>query len=252
MVLDMLLTEMSTSQRLEVPTELMIKAFKKGKPNAAGLRMGEKMYLLSVVFGRRVHIVVSGGENDKDLVSQEMLKAALKASKGKKPILEFAEEMFAVGGFVLGDKNVIESMAFMNLVSVTDIYKQVIPAVRRVPREKQTSFEEHRKALRTLVKMFMNYEANKKRISLDFKFATPEWYAMLYFFDGERKGTEFYNETFRYAHAASRTNMQIALKRLTDDGYLIARGHTHKRVYSLSSKGEKAVLDIFQRLVINY
>lgn len=252
MLVDMLLSEMTSAQRAEVPPDLMIKAFKKGKPKANSLRLGEKLFLLSAAFGLQSFIVVSGENNGKDLASPETLKTAIKASKGKKPILDFAEDMLAMTGFVVGDKEVIEALTFMRLISVNDIYRQVIPAVRRVPREKQTQFEEHRKSVRGIVKMFAQYEANKKRIPMDFGFATPEWYAMLFFFDGEKKGTDFYNETFRYAQAASRTNMQMALTRLTRDGYLIARGGTHKRVYSLSAKGDKAILDIFQKLILNY
>lgn len=252
MFVDVLLAEMTPAQRIEIPPDLMIKAFKKGKPKASALRIGEKMYLLSVAFGIDTFIAVAGSKNGKDLASIESLKSALKASKGKKPVLEYAEELVAMCGFVLSSKQVMESLAFTSLVSVTDIYKQVIPAVRRVPREKQTQFEEHRKALKALVKMFGHYEANKKRIPMDFGFSTAEWYAMLFFFDGEKKGTAFYNETFRYALAASRTNLKKALTRLTLDGFLIARGATHRRVYSLSAKGDKYLLDIFQKLILNY
>lgn len=255
--LDIMLTElvqeMTEVQRINLPKDITNKLFRRGNLSIGNLRINEKMYLLSSVFKRQVAIVVSGKPDSQEGVNPVDFTKMLKASKGKASTLEVAEELYTEGVFVIGDKDLMESIGFSRLICCTDIWRTVIPAVRRKPKlGKITKFEEHRRAFKSIVAMYGNYESNKRRITMDFGFSMPEWYAMLHFYDSEKKGTSFYADRFKLSLAASRSNMKNALTRLVRDGYLSARGGTLKRLYTLTAKGEEAMLNIFDKIVLNY
>jgi hypothetical protein len=250
--LETMLTHMTPAQRDLIPTELIRKAFKNGKPNVSGLRFGEAVFIASAVFQIPVYVVFGGSDSEHSVLAENILKKAHKVFSEKGSLADLSQDVHTLGGFVVGDKNVMESLAMMRLASCTDFYKQVIPVLRRRIKSTVARFEEHRAAYRKLVKLMVSYESKKRRIFLEFGFSQPEWYALLYFFDNEKKGYAFYGETFKFAIASSVTNMRKALTTLVQKGLLSTRGGSKRRTYIMTSKGERAMMDIFEKIILDY
>jgi hypothetical protein len=252
MYLEEFLNTMSQEKRDKIPTELIRKCFKKGKANVSALRFGEAAFIASTVFDIPVYVVFGGKDKDAGIMAEDVLSQARKVYTAKGSITSLAEKIHTLAGFVVGDKNIVESLAMIRLAACTDYYKQVIPVMRRKARMAPARFEEHRTAYRKMVKLMMNYESKKKKIYLDYGFTSAEWYCMLFYFDVDKKGNAFYGETFRFAVAASQDNMRKALTTLTRRGMLTTRGGAKIRTYTLSAKGENAMLEIFEKIVMDY
>jgi hypothetical protein len=250
--LENLIDNMSEEQRKQIPIELIRKCFKKGKPNVSALRFGEAAYLASAIFEIPVYVVFGGTNKEVSVLSENILKKAHKVYAEKASLGGVSEDLHTLAGFVVGDKNVMEALAMVRLASCTDFYKQVIPIIKRKPKATVTRFEEHRSAYRKMVKLMVSYESKKRKIFLDFGFSQPEWYALLFFFDNEKKGFAFYGETFKFAIASSVTNMRKALSSLVKKGILSTRGGSKRRTYILTSKGEKAMMEIFEKVIMDY
>lgn len=248
---NILIEGITAQQQNMIPKDLAKRLYDRSKNP---LQFHQQMYLISAVFGIPVVVLIGSKGEDGEGVKIPDLKEMLKTMKGKgKSTYEQAEQMFADFHFAVAGQDMIQGAMFTRLICATDIYKSVIPAVKRKTLGgKAAKFEEHRSALRFMIRMFTSYESNKKRISTDYGFSMAEWYALLFFYGEEKKGTTFYRETFKYAHAASQSLMKNALTRLVRDGYLTARGATHSRMYTTTAKGDDAILHIMDKLILNF
>jgi hypothetical protein len=243
----LLLDTMSASQRESIPEDIVVKIFKGSKFHAIKLNSMEKIFLLSTVFGKDVLILIGDKSAEDIFVKPETIDVAVKVLKRKAPIVELSEQMQANAYFALAGKDMMETVGYMRLSSILPIWRTTIPAARRT-RRKETRFDHHRVAMKAMAKLMMDYSLRLSRMKLDHNFTHAEFYALLYFFHGEGK-VSGYKTMFKGLQGVRSAYQFRAITRLTREGYLIRRGVSKGTSYSLSAKGDEALIKIMEKLI---
>lgn len=246
------LEKINEEQMGRLPNELAFKVFKEGGPEIKGLNFLQKLYIWNVAFRRPIMIVIDGEGEDERVLSIDDFTTALKAERGQVKARVVGEDLWSTASFVSGGNDLVQALGFQQLVCATDIHKVVAPLAKRGGQMKLSRFEEWRMSMNYLVKMQANYEANKRRMVMDFGITAPEWYALIHFYDGEKSGSSFYKDRFKYALQCSTTNMKKALTKLCSYQFLYTRGKTKKKLYSISPSGRDMVHKIFDKLFFNF
>lgn len=249
---DMLLEklERATPDQIEVmPSTLRFKVFKKGKASIDKMNFFEKLYILSVCF--KQNVVIATMDEDAGISGKDFNKA-LQAQKGKLNNKELLENMQIPALFVQSDKELMRSWLYMNYVQCSEIYTLIKGAHPREKSKRELKYIAYQRALAGVMKTICTYEGQKKSVIIQFKISVPELYALLYFYDGEKTGKDFYTVAFRHAYTSNRGDLGGALKKLHTEGYLDRRGTLKQLKYSITSKGIELVTRVMNKLIYNY
>lgn len=244
------LNSLTPYQRNLIPKELLFKIFQRGNvASSARLNFNERVWILTNVFDYSFAMVISS----KDGIGPKDFKNAVKAQNGNLNNSELLEPMNINAAFVLGDKDLMKSLLYMNHVCTSPIYLLVKKEITANAENKpNTRFKDAKDRLATVSKLLINYEANKRRMAMDYGVDTCQWLALLFFSTGEKLGTEFYNETMRYSYNSSKVNLFKGLKSLYDKGYLDRRGTKFELRYSLTSKGISLFNSLMDKIVMKF
>lgn len=237
------LNMLQPEDRRKIPNELMIKIFRRGnEASAERLNFNEKLWILTVALQHKVTITI----DSPDGISIKEFKGAVQAQKGEIMNSQLLDAMRVNSAFILGDTELVKALMYMAHVSTSPIYKLIQKEyIANASHKKDDNYKIQKDRLQNVLKLLINYEANKKRISSDYRIDPCQWLALLYFSTGEKLGTDFYNEAMRYATNSSRPNLHKGMKRMHDDGYLDRRGGKNDYRYSLTAKG----INIFNRIL---
>lgn len=249
---DMLLErlERATPEQLELmPSTLRFKVFKKGKASIDFMNFNEKLYILSVCFKQSI-IIATLDENHG--VSGKDFNKALAAQKGKVNNKELLENMQIPALFVQCDKELMRAWQYISYVQCSEIYTLIKGAHPREKSKREIKYLAYQRALAGVMKTICNYEGQKKSIIIQFKMSVPELYALLYFYDGEKSGKDFYTVAFRHAYTSNRGDLGGALMKLYTEGYLDRRGTLKQLKYSITSTGIERVTRVMNKLIYNY
>lgn len=244
-----LLNNMTAEQQELVPAELKFKIFKKKEASVEKMNVIEKMYLLSVCFKRA--IVFSTFDPEKGISAKEF-KSAIDAQRGNLNNSELLEQMKIPGLFVHSDKELMRSWQYMNHIQCSDIYELVKGAHPREMTKRETKYKLYQRNLSGVLRTFCNYESHKKDVIINFGISVPKLYALLYFYDGEKKGSDFYTIAFKHAYTSNRGDLGGALAELFQTGYLTRRGARKNMRYSITSKGIELLTRVMNKLIYNY
>lgn len=244
------LNSMTPEQRLALPYELDYKIFRNGLAGSAEkLTFNEKFWMLQCVFGCDLVITVLDLENGLSIADYG---AALKAQKGKLQNGELLNRFQTKTLFVLGGKELMSSLLYLTHVYCTSIYQLVKKHVPNADHKKNKAFVKEREAYNKTFEFIINYEANKKRITMDYGFNMPEWYCLLYFASNEGWAQNFYNRDLKYAYNSNNRDMHAALQKMYKNGYLTRRKFGIKDKYTLSAKGMEMINRIFANILLKF
>lgn len=244
------LNRITPEQRGLIPEELNIKIFKRGNTaSAERLNFQEKMYILSVVFKRKVTLKIEDLENG---LTVKDYANAKKAQAGKYPNLQAAEDMRSHAAFVLADRDLMNAELYLNHLSSSNIYTLVKAIIPNTNHKIEKKYTENKAIIQRVFKFLENYESKKKRIRTDYQITMPEWYALVYFANGERLGLDFYDKDMKYAYSSNRRVLHRALQRLTEIGLLQRSGPLKSHKYKLTSRGINVLDRIFNNIILNY
>lgn len=235
---------MTPAQRMRLPDGILNRLFTNKKNRAAALEFREKAHILSVAFGKRIVISI---EDEKQGIPAEDYQRAVDAQSGKITNTNLLGYPRTGAGFIMADKNLMNSMMYLNHVYTTEIYSLLRPLKISERSKKDTEYNKGFEAVRSLVGFILNYEMFKKRLVHEFDFSLSEIYAILYFSTGEKTGLDFYKKDFRYSYNANSTHMFRALGSLTQKGYLSSRGRPLK--YSITARGLDVLNKIAHRII---
>lgn len=240
-----MLINITQPQLSVLPNDMKFKILKNKKHPASSFNFIEKVYILSTAFDKNITISI---EDINDGVSKVEFRNAVLAQKGKLKNSELLKYPKTMASFILADKDLFSSMMYLNHVYTTEIYQLVrkINVAQRSKRDKL--YNQGIETVKSLVKLFMNYELNKKMLIGEFGFDMAQFYAILYFSTGERLGVDFYNKDFKFSYSANKRDMSTALLVLYNNGYLFRRGEK-RYTYSLTAKGLDVLNKIVERII---
>lgn len=240
----------ATPEQLEImPSTLRFKVFKKGKASIDFMTFNEKLYILSVCFKQTIVIATL---DETTGISGKDFNKVLQAQKGKLNNKELLDNMQIPAVFVQSDKELMRAWQYMNYVQCSDVYNLVKGAHPREISKRESKYLAYQRALTGLMRTICTYEGHKKDVIIQFKISVPELYALLYFYDGEKTGKDFYNIAFRHAYTSNRGDLGAALMKLYTGGYLDRRGTLKQLKYSITSKGIELVTRVMNKLIYNY
>ena len=244
------LNMMTPEQRNLLPIELSNKIFKKKNVASAGaLAFNEIIYILSVVFKQNITIVV---QDDKHGLSTKDFKASVEAQKGNITNGELLEKMQMKSAFILSDKQLMQSLLYMNQVNCGPLFTLLKEIISNNTHKRDKNYKGAKTRIEEIFKFLLNYETHKKRIATDFRLTMPEWYALLFFSTGEQLGNDFYNKHFKYSYNSDRISLFRGLNRLYKEGYLNRRGGAKEHRYSLSGSGINLLQRILDTIILKY
>src|ERR1700761_2503647 len=187
----------ATPEQIElIPGTLKFKIFKNGKTSIDKMNFNEKLYILSVCFKQTIIIATLDEETG---VSAKNFKKAIDAQKGKVNNSELLDDMKIPALFVQSDKELMRAWQYMNYVQCSEVYNLVKMAHPREASKRESKYHAYQRSLAGLMRMICNYEGNKKDVIINFKLSVPKLYALLYYYDGEKPGKDFYTVAFRHA-----------------------------------------------------
>lgn len=236
---------MTEEQRNNLPPELLTKLFKiNGEPTQRKLHFLQELYILSQGLEKKIFVVVQDGENGLGISDYEKFA---KEQKRRKYSVDAAEHLMARGAMVLGNKELIDWISYLNLVSISPAYKYAVslkniksPQVREINRE-----------FSYFCNLLLNYEGNKKRIIRHDGITIPELYVLYYLADSrEKRSTPAYIDVYRNSVNASRKQILHAFKTLTTKGLVESYGKARATTYKITMKGKERLYRIIHKYMI--
>lgn len=238
---------MSPEQRNKIPDNLKKKLIlqSNGKMRPSKLAFAEKLFILQKAFDKKWYIVVEGQQGE-EAMSMEHYQKFREQRLWNDVRSSEANLMLVDGSFVVGDKDLIRWLFHLNDVCVSGAYNYGLK-VRNV--RPQNIFKE-RKSLHYFIRLLLFYEGSKRRIIRDFSLSMPEFYCLLYFYDGEKKkASPLYEDVLSAAVSLNKGIILRAIKRLNDKKYLDRYGSGQDTNYSITSFGINVVNDILVKYV---
>lgn len=242
-----LVTKMNDSQKKMLPVKLLTRLFTNKKNIGVNLEFREKVYILNLCFDKRITIVVEDHENG---IGPDEYEKAILAQRGKVTNTELLSQPRTKCSFVMADKNLMNSMMYLNHVYTTEIYTLIRPLIYSERSNKDNKYHLGIESVKAITRLILNYEMLKKRLVMQFDFRMSDIYAILYFSGGERIGQEFFLKDFKYSYNANSRELADSLRKLHEHGFLDRRGRPLK--YSLTAKGVDILNKIMQQIVVFY
>lgn len=243
-------SKLTPEELVSIPQEIRNKLFRSGfQRSSHDMKFNEKAHLLTTTFNQDMIIMFLDEEKG---IGPDEFKAAIKAQKGKITNGELLKNIPTKSIFILGNKELMAPLLYLNHVLCSDIYNLVSTPVAREKTSSEKNYIKFYKAYKGITEVFTHYEGTKKMISQAFGIDMPSWYALLYFGNKERLGTDFYNGHFKYAYSSSRIKLFTGLKKMYDNGYIARRGQRNKLKYTLTAKGTDLLNRIIDTVILNY
>ncbi len=243
-----LVMDMTDAQRAALPYSISKKAFLQSGFRSDRLTFGELSQLAITAFNKRIVILVDS--DDDSATTIDTLKDALLVQRRKKPLHEVAEKMQTDAMFVLADRELIEATLSLRLVAQSQVWRHLLTKAKKLPKAgKNIGFRERRAVIKAMASLLCKYDSLKAVLPGEFGVSLAEWYALLFFFEGEKTPGE-YRRMFKSTPGGKRGNLKKATQRLTRVGLLAGRGRARTQVYSLTAKGDELVIRVLERLFI--
>lgn len=238
-------SNMSPEERAGIPIDIFRRLFNKNGKEMT-LRTMErtgflaKILILVKALKRRVFILVEGSESEGAMNIKDFVNYRA-AAKEKDFGESKARELVTHGHFVVGDKELIDSMAYLNMLSAGPAYH----FLTKLKNGKRGSFTEWQDQRGYVTKFILNYESNKKKWLKQFDISMSEFLVLMYGYKGNNfVGSEMYNGALVHAHYSSGADIRHALSSLRHRNYISKEGVSSNASFRITPLGKHLVDEI--------
>lgn len=234
-------------QKNSLPRKLMVKLFRRGgrittNMNSNKLTVLEKIFVLFKAFKSRWFIVVEdesgGGYEEWVEFKKQTKKKELSETNANRNILE--------GHFFLANKELSDAFSYVNEICTSLAYGYLIGA------KNSKGIAQWRKERQYIARFIVNYEAQKKRITVNMGITLPEWYVLVYIYnDKEVQSSSLHKDIFKYSFGSSATQIKRAVVALQDKGMVVKTGKTKGSTIKITAQGSDYVNQIMSKYIIN-
>lgn len=210
------------------------------------LKWTEKLHINSIAFG--CPVVICSFDEEKG-ISPILFNETVKAQLGHIKNSKLLDDLIGNTVFIQGDRQVMESLLYMNYVETSDIYNLIRMNDPREKSKRELELNTKQNALKSVVDSFLKYERNKKKVLMQFKLNQPKLYGLLFFYEGQKLCKDFYDRAFKYSYISSRPQLSRALAEMYRAGLLSKRGTTRELKYSITSKGIDLLIKVLNKLL---
>lgn len=236
-------------EREMLPRELNYKIFKKGdKQNANGitkLSFLAKIFILVKALRKRVVIIV---EDENGLNQEDYFKYMALPRKKQELTLFEGKELVTDAIFVLAKKEVMDTYAYMNELSVSKPYNYLSkgknPQINKVAKDlKERSY---------IARFLSYYESNRKRLTINTGIDFSEWMILIYLYEGEyMKSSTIHKDWYKYSFNSSATKLKLAFSSLQRKGLIEKRGAFSNAELRITIAGRNKCNEIIKKYVVN-
>jgi len=244
------LNKISPESKDSLPEDVSFKIFRGGgKQNTTSTsKLGfiAKLFILWKALNKRWFLLVEDEENG--LSTDDFL--ALRAAQ-KKRDYKFGTTQWLVssGTFVLASKELSDSFAYLNRLSLSPSYNFLTKAKNK----SSNGAAEWSKQMEYICNFIMTYEANKKRWVADYGISMPEWLVLIYLYHGkEVVGSPIYKSVYKRAYQSSPTKLRRCFGVLQSKGLMQKTGEGNGARLSITPLGKDIVNTILTKYAINF
>lgn len=239
------ISKMTDDQKKKLPAEILAKIFKiGGSPTERNMNFMLRLFILYQALGKQIYLVLLDENATLGISDFEKFQ---KEQKRRKYSEGAAEHYLSKGIMVVGNKDLIEYISYLNYLSTSPVYKYLIS----MKNHKSARMPDTSKEFSYICNFLINYEGNKKKIARHENINVPDLYVLYYLADGrEKTATPAYIEVFRYCANASRKQILDAFKKLNTMGYIQSVGKARATTYRISPSGKELLYRIIYKYMI--
>lgn len=241
--------KMNGDQRAMLPDEIKYKLIRFRGKFQNGLTFQEKVFILNTCFGARVMLYVY---DDDQHIQKEDIQSLKQAQRGEIQNKVLFQETRIQAGFIMADKNLFQTMMYLNHLYTSDIYRLFKTINLGRVQAKGKEFAKGKEIVTGICDIILKYEQRKKSLVMSYGLTPQRLYVLFYFSTGEKFGKDFCNRDFQFAYNQSARMLSGAVKYMTDTGYLLRRGDAAHYRYTLTAKGTALLNKIINRLLDYY
>lgn len=230
-----------------IPTDLYNRIHRAGKwVISEKMTYAEKAYIIHAITKQKIFIVVE----PTDGLVPESPKEQKKIAKGKISLADLAKGMHEHGGFVLGNRELVDTLSYFRWASVTKVYRltQEMKKKGTGVRNKKRAF--WNLAMRDILGRLVSFEASKRKALTKHKIELREYYALIYFYIKEGEAADFL-DAFKSAMFVNNMTMRRAVYSLVARGLITRRGRKPRYTYSISASGQEIVDKIVEEFFLD-
>lgn len=245
------LCRITPQARESLPKDVQFKLFRKGgeinNKNTSSLSFLGKLYVLWRALRKNIFIVIEG--EDSNGLSVEDFVELKRAIKIRDYGVDRTNEyVIPQATFVTGDKQLMESMAYLNNLSNSPAYKYLLRAKNPVPNKA----EQNKTASEYVCRFLSHYESNRKKIGYESGLNISEWMVLIALYGGnEVESNSMWKSKYQYSFNSSKTKIKLAVGSLQRRGYIVKYGTTFKAKLQITSLGTSVVNEILQKYCVN-
>lgn len=240
---------MNEQQRELLPKELLYRVFSKGyrvKSNSTRkLSFLAKIFILFKCLKKRVIIIV---EDDANGMGEEEFFKWKKLTSKQDYGAENSDRLISQASFVLGNKELVDTFARLNHLSNSKSYKFLVAG-----KNKDYTRPAQWLDAQTYISRFLsNYEANRKRITMQTGVSMADWLVLTYLYHGNLvEGSPIYKEYYKYSFNTSSTKIKQSFGTLQTRGFIEKIGETRGAKLRITALGRDKVNEIISKYVVS-
>ncbi len=240
---------LTPAQKEKLPRDITFKLFRKGgsfnTTSSSKLGFIARLVILWKCLRKRIWIVVEDEENG--LTIEQFLELR-EAQKKKDYSQERASGWIANATFITASKELGDTFAYLNLLSTGPAYNYLMKGKNNI----QNKTSEWNKQMKFICNFLAHYESIKKVIVSEAKLSMPEFFVLLYYYNGkESAGSFLYKDFYKRAYQSSPTKIKTSFGTLQHIGYLEKTGQTKGASFRITALGSDTVNWILSKYVLN-
>lgn len=235
----------------KLPDDVKFKIFRKGgevdNKGTSKLSFLAKIFVLWKALRKNIFIVVEGDDINGLTIEQFVeIKAAIKVRDYG--IDRTNQYLTPTATFVTGNKELMESLAYLNNLSCSPAYKYLLRTKNQIPNKTAQSIDENKYVARFL----SHYESNRKKIGFESGINISEWLVLIAIYHGEAvESNTIWNSIYKYSFNSSKTKIKVAFGTLQNRGYMIKHGASRGTKIQITALGTSIVNEVTQKYCVN-
>jgi hypothetical protein len=202
-----------------------------------------KLYILAKAINKKIYIVIDD-ENGVGIDDFLLLKKAEKTT-----FAQDAEALQINASFILGNKELIDGISYLNNLSNSSIYNYLTKSKNTAP----SQISDWRLRMNYISKVISHYEGRKKKFLVENGITMQEWYILTYLCDGKDYPFKtLYHDVYKNGIAVSIPKMLTGLTQLRNKGYAEKVGVNKGSVVRITPLGRELAEKIIHKYFVNW
>lgn len=245
------LSKITPQAKEALPKDVQFKLFRKGgeinEKNTSSLSFLAKLWVMWKALRKNIFIVVEGDDSNGLSVEEFVeLKRAIKARDYG--LDRTSEYVIPQATFLTGNKELMESLAYLNNLTNSPAYKYLMRGKNPVPNK----VEQNKEANQYIVRFLAHYEANRKKIGYESGVNISEWMVLISLYHGnEMESNSIWKTKYRYSFNSSKTKIKVAFGTLQQRGYITKYAASYRTKMQITPLGVSVVEEVLKKYCVN-